>query len=88
MSGSWDSTVKIWSLKSANGMLSPHPVAEFFDHEHSVMSVAIEENDGYFAAAGAEDGTVIIWDTRLASVIASMHVGRNNRYDYIRAVLM
>lgn len=77
MSGSWDTTVKLWELKSTAGMLSAIPVAEFYDHEQSVVVVALEPNEGVYAAAGAEDGNVIIWDTKQFSVVATIEIARD-----------
>jgi len=78
LSGSWDTTVKLWEIKSAVGVLSVQPHAEFFDHDRSVVCVALEPLEGKFAAAGAEDGTVIIWNTAQVSVAATVEVSRGS----------
>lgn len=78
LSGSWDTTVKLWEIKSAVGVLSAQPLAEFFDHDRSVVCVALEPFEGQFAAAGAEDGTVIIWNTIQMSVAATIEVSRGS----------
>jgi WD40 repeat protein len=44
-------------------MLSASPSAEFEDHEYPIHSVSLD-TEGSLAAAGAEDGSVIVWDLR------------------------
>lgn len=51
---------------SVDNVINPRPVAEFFDHESPVHCVCIDEF-ATLAAAGADDGTVIVWDLRLNS---------------------
>lgn len=70
--------MKLWEIKSAVGVLSAQPQAEFFDHDRSVVCVALEPLEGRFAAAGAEDGTVIIWNTEQVAVAATVEVSRGS----------
>ncbi len=71
--------MKLWEVKSSAGMLSALPIAEFYDHEQSVVCVALEPENGLYAAAGAEDGNVIIWDTKQLNIITTIEIS-HDRY--------
>ncbi len=75
ISGSWDATVKLWSVSISRGEnveISKEPLAELFDAEASVSDVAgltidsnLELTPGnkikLFVAAGCTDGSLTIW---------------------------
>ena len=77
LSGASDAAVKLWSLKG--GVLSNTPMAEFYDHENAIKSVDVESK-GNFAAAGADDGTVLIWDIKSLSLCGSCCISSSGRY--------
>lgn len=60
-------------------MISAVPLAEFYDHESMIASVHLERN-GTFAAAGAEDGTLIVWDVNTQSMVFSCQVSLQRKY--------
>ena len=78
LSGSWDSSVKLWQLDSDNGDIEP--IAEFHELETDVRCVAIdaavdaEVGSATMAAAGCADGTVAIFDIEGEYMIASATV--------------
>jgi WD40 repeat protein len=78
LTGAWDATVKLWELKGPNGTLNSKPTAEFYDHENSVQAVAIDSH-AEFAAAGADDGTVLIWNIASQSLIGNCQIS-SSRY--------
>lgn len=60
VSGSWDSTVKIWNV-SRGSNTRKQAVATLIEHDDEVKSIAIGSESG-IAASGSADGTVILWD--------------------------
>lgn len=80
LSGAWDATVKLWELKGVNGSggVASSPAAEFFDHENSVQSVALHPLATH-AAAGGEDGTVMIWEVRSQVLTTSSQISKTGR---------
>jgi WD40 repeat protein len=61
VSGSWDATVKLWPVRLSDATVHLPPVIELYDHEAPISCVAIDD-DATLVAAGAEDGTVVIWN--------------------------
>lgn len=62
MSGSLDASVKLWSLKQGtSNIFSPGASVEFSEDDYPIHCVAINA-DGDYGAAGAEDGSLTIWD--------------------------
>ncbi|BBN03886.1 factor associated with neutral sphingomyelinase activation [Marchantia polymorpha subsp. ruderalis] len=77
ITGSWDATVKVWSIEegrggwaasfsSVSGNTERVPDCEIFEHEVAVWSLDVSEN-GHLAVSGAEDGTVKAWDLRAST---------------------
>ena len=79
LSGSWDGTVKLWECKPSAGMMSALPTAEFYDSESGIVSVSLEPTCGIYAAAGNEQGQLMVWDVRLLTMISSMQISPSNR---------
>ena len=62
-SGSWDSSVKLWSCES--GMINQKVSYEFFGNTSSVHVVALAQHkftSQSYIASGSEDGVVIVWN--------------------------
>ncbi|KAG6550710.1 hypothetical protein Mapa_007807 [Marchantia paleacea] len=77
ITGSWDATVKVWSIEegrggwaasfsSVSGNTERVPECDIFEHEVAVWSLDVSEN-GHLAVSGAEDGTVKAWDLRAST---------------------
>jgi hypothetical protein len=67
VTGSYDATVKVWAVTVAAGetvAIDRNPIAELFDADASIASVAITEiyGSGVAIAAGCSDGSLIIWE--------------------------
>lgn len=87
LSGSLDASVKVWSVRGvgtggsgtgAGGAINPSPVAEFYDHESAISAAAMHDSGG-FAAAGAEDGFLVVWNLSSLSPLFSRVVTTNKR---------
>ncbi|CAF0840057.1 unnamed protein product [Didymodactylos carnosus] len=66
VSGSQDTTVKVWSLESLNEDGKPSTLTSSFTlktHDKEVNSVAVSFNDKHFAT-GSADKTAKVWDIR------------------------
>ncbi|KAL3910124.1 MAG: hypothetical protein SGARI_002273 [Bacillariaceae sp.] len=68
VSGSWDATIKVWSVVVSNGetvSIDREPLAELFDADSSIVCVsaaAIPDGRGdIVVAAGSADGSFFIW---------------------------
>jgi hypothetical protein len=71
VSGSWDATVKVWSVTVARGetvSVNREPLAELFDADSSIVCVSavsvehLEPNGGLVIAAGCADGSFCVWN--------------------------
>ncbi|KAL3683862.1 hypothetical protein R1sor_001884 [Riccia sorocarpa] len=83
ITGSWDATVKVWSieegrggwaasLSTVSGSTDRAPECDIFEHEVAVWSLDVDEN-GHLAVSGAEDGTVKAWDLRASGSLLWQH---------------
>ncbi|GAM22164.1 hypothetical protein SAMD00019534_053390, partial [Acytostelium subglobosum LB1] len=74
VSGSWDSTIKVWKVmpSSVGISIGKVPVADFIDAESEIRSIDISPN-GQMCIAGAEDGTIFLYDLRQLSLISKIH---------------
>jgi hypothetical protein len=67
ISGSWDATVKVWSVTVANGetvSINREPLAELFDADSSIVCVssAAVPGGGMVIGAGCADGSFCVWN--------------------------
>ena len=68
ISGSWDATVKVWSVTVANGetvSINREPLAELFDADSSIVCVSTATDSsgrGIVIAAGCADGSFCVWN--------------------------
>jgi WD40 repeat protein len=77
VTGSWDTAVKVFEVKADKGTLGNSVVAEFYDLESSVQAVDVN-GSGAFIAAGAEDGTLIIWNAHTQHIQVSTQIGNSS----------
>lgn len=65
VSGSWDATVKVWSVRVESGeavSINREPLAELFDADSSVGCLsATPINGGVAICAGCADGSFVVW---------------------------
>lgn len=79
VSGSWDATVKVWSVVVANGetvSIDREPLAELFDADSSIVCVsaaAIPDGDGIVVGAGSADGSFCVWNLHSDGVQVVIH---------------
>jgi len=78
VSGSWDATVKVWSVTVARGetvSVNREPLAELFDADSSVVSVAAvtSANGGIVISAGCADGSFCVWNLHSDGVKVVIH---------------
>jgi hypothetical protein len=67
VSGSWDATVKVWSVSVATGetvSINREPLAELFDADSSIVCLTAipVPNGGLLVAAGCADGGFVAWN--------------------------
>ena len=62
LSGSWDSTVRLWPLLSTG--LAPVPLRTLGEHDTRVLCAAPMPSDPRLAASGSAGGDVALWDAR------------------------
>lgn len=66
ISGSWDSTVKLWKFRPSG--VGKVPIAEFTDSETEIRCVDLDR-DGNLAVSGSDDGTIVFSDLRMKTLI-------------------
>lgn len=77
-SGSWDATVKIWSITVAAGetvSINREPLAELFDASSSIVCVSTKTipGAGIVIAAGCADGSFCVWNVHTDGVQVVIH---------------
>jgi hypothetical protein len=79
VSGSWDATIKVWSVIVANGetvSIDKEPLAELFDADSSIVSVsaiACPDEGGIIVGAGSADGSFCVWNLHSNGVQVVIH---------------
>jgi hypothetical protein len=79
VSGSWDATVKVWSVSVANGetvSIDREPLAELFDADSSIVCVsaaAIPDTGAIVIGAGCADGSFCVWKLHSDGVKVVVH---------------
>jgi len=67
VSGSWDATVKVWSVMVSNGetvSIDREPLAELFDADSSIVCVSsacVPSEESVVIGAGCADGSFCVW---------------------------
>lgn len=66
VSGSWDATVKVWSVAVASGetvSINREPLAELFDADSTIVCLAASYvvGTGLAIGAGCSDGSFVVW---------------------------
>ena len=77
VSGSWDSTVRIWPLLPTG--IAPTPLRTLGEHDAKVLCVALLPSDVRLSASGSAGGDVALWDARRPgspALLLEPHVGR------------
>ncbi len=93
MTGSLDSSVKLWEIRgpaqaeSGGGLVRSDPLAVFSEMEGAVRCVALNDAAN-LVAAGGEDGTLIVWDLKSGTVLFSSLVVESKRYPPLRTSLL
>jgi WD40 repeat protein len=78
VSGSWDATVKVWSVTVAAGetvTIQREPLAELFDADSSIVctSALSIPTGGIVIATGCADGSFCVWEVHSDGVQVVMH---------------
>ena len=85
VSGSWDATIKIWSVIVANGetvSIDKEPLAELFDADSSIVcvsAVACPDDGGIIVGAGSADGSFCVWNLHSNGVQVVIHKESSRR---------
>eukprot|EP00026_Physarum_polycephalum_P001800 Phypoly_transcript_01803.p1 GENE.Phypoly_transcript_01803~~Phypoly_transcript_01803.p1 ORF type:complete len:984 (+),score=105.94 Phypoly_transcript_01803:185-3136(+) len=69
LSGSWDSTVKLWKIRQSG--VNKVPVAEFTDSETEIRCVDLDPS-GNIAVSGSDDGSIAFSDLRTQKHMQTM----------------
>jgi len=83
VSGSWDSTVKVWKMKPTG--MGKVPISDFIDSETEIRSVDINSN-GNIVVSGSEDGSISFLDLRTQHAIRTVqgHIEGVSRVKFTR----
>jgi len=78
VSGSWDATVKVWSVSVASGetvAINREPLAELFDADSSIVCVSAKSlpTGGIVIAAGCADSSFCVWNVHSDGVQVLIH---------------
>jgi WD40 repeat protein len=79
VSGSWDATVKVWSVTVANGetvSIDREPLAELFDADSPIVCVSaanVPNDGGVVIGAGCADGSFCVWNLHSDGVKVVIH---------------
>eukprot|EP01132_Coremiostelium_polycephalum_P008629 gene8629-10620_t len=75
VSGSWDSSVKVWKCNpTSSGInIDKHPIADFIESESEIRSVDISPN-GKLCIAGSNDGHLYFYDLNQLAMIRKMNI--------------
>eukprot|EP00808_Paulinella_micropora_P024428 g36712.t1 len=77
LSGSWDTSLKLWSCTS--GRVASRPLLDLVEHEAQVTCCMLgpegSASGGQLALSGDQSGAVILWDTRQAGCVRAHSVG-------------
>eukprot|EP01038_Epipyxis_sp_PR26KG_P015463 gene15463-20862_t len=79
-------SLKLWSIKSATNsnkkgstrIIGTAAIASFYDHDNSVSSVSLDDT-GTFAAAGSENGALIVWHIHTQSLLFNYVASRKRK---------
>jgi hypothetical protein len=79
VSGSWDATVKVWSVTVSNGetvSIDREPLAELFDADSPIVCVSaanVSNDGGVMIGAGCADGSFCVWNLHSDGVKVVIH---------------
>jgi WD40 repeat protein len=73
-SGSFDKTVRLWSLSWDEGIVTPRDVATLSDHTLNVSDVSWAHDDS-FLVSGAYDKSVKCWDISATRAVSTYDLG-------------
>lgn len=78
ISGSWDATVKVWSVAVSGGetvAVNREPLAELFDADSSIVCVSAISipTGGILVSAGCADGSFCVWNIHSDGVQVVIH---------------
>ncbi|KAL3940086.1 MAG: hypothetical protein SGBAC_005296 [Bacillariaceae sp.] len=85
VSGSWDATVKVWSVIVSNGetvSIDREPLAELFDADSSIVCVSsacVPQEESVVISAGCADGSFCVWKIHGDGVKVVIHKDQAKR---------
>ena len=88
--------MKLWEIRAASqvdsgaaggggggGLVRPDPVAVFSEMEGAVHCVALNDAAN-LAAAGGDDGSLVVWDLKSRTAVYSTLIEDSKRYVYVQ----